>query len=149
MTPTHNNPTIGGGGFHHVAIRARDFDAAVSFYTDVMGFVPAVAWKLADGTRATMLDTGDGNYLEIFERPNQAPPPKGTEHAILHFAIRTSDVGAATERARGAGCEITMEPKDVDIANTVEGRPTPVPVRIAFFRGPEGELVELFENELT
>ena len=27
--------------------------------------------------------------------------------------------------------------------------PGVVPVRIAFFRGPDGELVELFENALT
>jgi len=148
MSKTHQNQTLGGGGFHHVAIRARDFDAAVAFYTGVLGFVPTVAWD-HDGLRATMLDTGDGNYLEIFERPDQPRPPKDTEHAILHFAIRTDNVEAATQRVREAGAEITMEPTSIDIENLAPGRPSPVPVRISFFRGPEGEIVELFENELT
>lgn len=144
----NSNTTLGGGGFHHVAIRARDFDASVAFYTDVLGFAPVVAWGEAPG-RAMMLDTGDGNYLEVFERPNQPPMPEGVEGAILHFAIRTDDTEAALERARAAAVKVTMETKDVNIANTLEGRPTPVPVRIAFFEGPDGELIELFQNELT
>ncbi len=142
---TNKNQKIGGGGFHHVAIRARDFDRSVNFYTDVLGFAPRIAWGEAPA-RAIMLDTGDGNYLEIFERPDQAPPPE-TEHAILHFALRTDDTDAAVKLARDAGCEVTMEPKDVDIPTTLG--PHPVPVRIAFFKGPDGEVVELFENEVT
>jgi len=144
----HTNSTLGGGGFHHVAIRARDFDASVRFYTDVLGFVPTVAWGEAP-KRATMLDTGDGNYLEIFERPNQPPPPADQEGAILHFALRTDDTDAALSRARDAGVTVTMEPTDVDIPNTCDARPSPLPVRIAFFRGPDGEVIELFQNELT
>ncbi len=144
----HSNSTLGGGGFHHVAIRARDFNASVAFYTQVLGFVPTVAWGEAP-KRATMLDTGDGNYLEIFERPDQAPPPADAEGAILHFAIRTDNTDAALARAREAGVTVTMEPRDVDIPNTCPARPSPLPVRIAFFKGPDGELIELFQNELS
>jgi len=132
-------------GFHHVAIRARDFDKSVSFYTDVLGFTPKIAWKHKPD-RAIMLDTGDGNYLEIFERPDQAPPPKD-EGAILHLALRTDDTDAMLEKARAAGCDVTTEPRAVEILDTIAGRP--VPVRIAFFKGPDGEVVELFQNELT
>ncbi len=139
------NDILGGGGLHHVAIRARDFDRSVSFYTDVLGFRTKIAWG-EPPKRAAMLDTGDGNYLEIFERPEQAPPPDG-EGAILHLAIRTADVDAATSRVREFGCEITTEPKDVAI-RTTQG-PNPTPVRIGFFKGPDGEIVELFQNELT
>ena len=56
------NSTIGGGGFHHVAIRARDFDKSVAFYTAALGFTPKIAW-VDKPSRAIMLDTGDGNYL--------------------------------------------------------------------------------------
>src|SRR3954447_23135179 len=97
------NQTLGGGGFHHVAIRARDWDASVRFYTQALGFVEKIRW--GEGPkRAIMLDTGDGNYLEIFANGSAEPKPEG---AIIHFAIRTDNVDAAVERARSAGAEVT------------------------------------------
>ena len=140
----NTNETLGGGGFHHVAIRSRDFDKTVDFYTNVLGFTTAVAFS-HEGKRAAMLDTGDGNYLEVFERPDQAVIEE--EAAIIHFAIRVSDCKAALERVREAGMQITMEPTDVTL-DTTKG-PNPLPIRIAFFKGPDGEVVEFFENELT
>jgi len=137
---TQQNSTIGGGGFHHVAIRARDFEASVRFYTNALGFTERIQWG-DPPKRAIMLDTGDGNYLEIFERPDE--PPVDDEAAILHFALRTSDTDAALRRARDAGCEVTMEPKSLDIP----ARQGPVPVRIAFCHGPDGEVIEFFQNQ--
>ena len=131
------NKTLGGGGFHHVAIAARDFDRSIRSYTEVLGFAPARSWGGKNG-RAAMLDTGDGNYLEVFERPAHDAPSQG---AVLHFALRTSDASAAIERAHIAGAEITVEPKDIEIASTPA-----YPVRIAFFKGPGGEIVELFQE---
>jgi glyoxylase I family protein len=142
--PGHNK-AIGGGGFHHVAINARNFDKSVRFYRDVLGCTPKISWGGA-GTRAIMLDTGDGNYIELFEKPN-LPRPSG-EDAIAHLCFRTTDTDAALERARAAGCVITMEPKDVTIPTTEFG-PGDMPVRIAFFKGPDGEVIELFQNEHT
>ena len=135
------NKTIGGGGFHHVAIRAHDFDASVRFYGETLGFQQKIAWGEGD-KRAVMMDTGDGNYLEIFAGGTQGAKAEG---AILHFAIRTDDCDAALERARAAGVEVTKEPASLDIPS----RPGPTPVRIAFFKGPDGEVIELFQNETT
>lgn len=134
-------------GFHHVATRARDFDKTVAFYTQVLGFAPKIQWGDAP-KRAIMLDTGDGNYLEIFERPEQAPPPEA-EGAILHLALRTNDTDAMLERARAAGCKVTMEPKSLEIGNKLPGVAAKVPVKIAFIQGPDGEIIEFFQNELT
>lgn len=138
------NTQIPGCGFHHVAIRARDFDASVGFYTDVLGFKEKIAWGEAP-KRAVMLDTGDGNYLEIFERPDQAPPADSPQPAILHLCFRTADTAATIDKVRAAGREVTVEPKSIEIAS----RPQPTPVTLAFFKGPDGEIIELFQNELT
>ena len=129
-------------GFHHIAIRARDFDKSLGFYTGVLGFAAKIAWG-DKPSRAVMLDTGNGNYLEVFERPDQAPATQ--EGSILHLALRTASCDALLGRVRAAGCTVTMEPTDIDIPST----PGPTPVRIAFFTGPDGEVVELFQNQLT
>ena len=128
-------------GFHHVAIRAHDFDASVRFYGEVLGFREKITWGEGDN-RAIMMDVGDGNYLEIFANGAAGAKPEG---AIIHFALRTTDVDGAVDRARAAGMEVTVEPKDV----TIPSRPAPTPVRLAFFTGLDGEVVELFQNETT
>jgi glyoxylase I family protein len=128
-----NNRVI-GSGFHHVAIRVHDFDASVKFYTEVLGFTERVRWGEGNG-RGILLDTGDGNYLEIFAGGAPGPKPEG---AFLHLALRTDNVDKAIEVARAAGMEVTVEPKDVSLGT--------VPARIAFFKGPDGEIIELFQE---
>jgi glyoxylase I family protein len=134
------NQAIPGCGFHHVAIRTADWERSLRFWQEAMGFSATVQWGEAP-RRACMLDTGDGNYLEIFERD---PLPDGPTDAtaILHFCFRTDDVDAATERARAAGAEITVEPKDI----AVFGEPK-IPVRLSFFKGPDGEICELMQQD--
>jgi catechol 2,3-dioxygenase-like lactoylglutathione lyase family enzyme len=127
-------------GFHHTAIRSADFDASVKFYTEVLGLHVRITWG-EGAERGAMLDAGDGNYVEIFARDSAFPIVEGT---ILHFALRTDDCTTMLERVRAAGAEITMEPDEIVIASNAG----PVPIKIAFFKGPDGEVIELFENEL-
>jgi glyoxylase I family protein len=134
------NQVIPGCGFHHVAIRTSEWDRSLQFWQEGMGLHLAVQWGEAP-RRACMLDTGDGNYLEIFER--DADPTIPSEGAILHFCFRADDCDAALERARAAGADVTMEPKSL----AVFGEPK-IPIRIAFIKGPSGEICELFQNEV-
>lgn len=134
-----HNSVIGGGGFHHIAMRVRDFDKSCKFYQS-LGFKPKISWGEGD-KRAVMLDTGDGNYLELFAGGSDEPKPEGV---VLHFALRTTNVDAAIAAARAAGAVVTVEPKDVVIAST-----PPTAVRLAFCKGPDGEIIEFFQNETT
>lgn len=137
-----NNKTIGGGGFHHVAMKAKDWDASVKFYTEVLGFKEWIRWgKPASGSegdsRAIMLDTGDGSHIEIFANGTGQP----VEGSYIHVAFNTTDCDGAIGRARAAGMKITMEPKSL----TIDAKPAPVNVRIGFCLGPDGEVIEFFQ----
>jgi glyoxylase I family protein len=144
------NAALVGGGFHHVAIRAYDFEASLKFYTEGLGFVRKYGWGKdgrAEGerdSRAALLDTGDGNYLELFAGGTRAPGSAPPEEVVLHLAFRTDDTDAATERARQAGATVTQEPKSVVPTHAEEPAQT---FRIAFVRGLDGELIEFFQND--
>lgn len=140
----HHNPVLGGGGIHHVALRTKNWDASRAFYQDVLGFAEKITWAYPDGNRAGLFDIGGGAYLEIFENHGYTPVADGV---LMHTAIRATDVDAVIARVRAAGGKITVEPKDVTIRTT--SGPGPVPLRLAFFEGPNGEIWELFANTLT
>lgn len=141
-------------GFHHIALRANDFDQAVAFYHEVLGLPTKIAWGQAP-ERAIMLESGIGQYIEIFERPDgpilDRQGDDTGDDVLIHFALRTHDLDAALKAVQDVGCEITMPATEVDIPNTHtdEDMPAGIPVKIAFFRGPCGEHIELFENALT
>ena len=134
------NKKIRGCGFHHLSMKARDLDASIKFYTEALGFVERFSW--GEGPRRTvLLDIGDGNYFEI----SQGDPEKVHGGGMFqHIALRADDCGAALEAARAAGAEVTVETRDVTLSTD-----PPLPIRIAFFKGPDGELIELFQDERT
>ncbi len=139
------NPILGDGGFHHVCIKAKNFNRALEFYRDVLGCTEKISWSLrATGRRATMLDTGDGNYIEIFDEPDYAATPNG---AVAHFALRTTRLDEIATRVREAGATITMEPQDVTLSTT--NGAGAVAVRLFFCEGPSGEVIEFFQNVAT
>jgi catechol 2,3-dioxygenase-like lactoylglutathione lyase family enzyme len=133
-----NNLKLRSGGLHHVAVEASNFDRSLRFYTEGLGFREVLTFPEENQTVA-MLDTGDGTYVELFS-DGSGEKPKGS---VLHFALRTGDCDAATERARSAGGTVTQEPIDM----VLEGDP-PVPVRYSFCEGPDRERIELFQADM-
>lgn len=134
------NEVILGCGFHHVSIKVRDLDKSIKFYKEGLGFVERFSWGEAP-RRTVLLDTGDGNYFEISQGD---PEQVGVEGFFRHVALRTSDCKAALESARSAGAEVTVETREA----TLPTEP-PIQLRIAFFKGPDGELIELFQDDQT
>ena len=137
---TGHNEAIGGGGFHHISMWVSDLDASIKFYTEGLGFKLRLAWG-PENKRVVLLDTGDGNYLELSPGETDGFNPNGL---IRHFAFRTDDCDKAIAAARAAGAEVTMEPKDVVLSSD-----PPTPIRVAFFKGPDGELIEFFQDNVT
>ena len=134
------NKKIKGCGFHHVSISVKDLDKTLKFYSEGLGFTERFSWG-KPLKKTVLMDTGDGNYFEISQGdPNQTY----SEGAFRHLALRVDDCKKAIEFARKAGAEVTVETKDVTLSSD-----PPIPIRIAFFKGPDGELIELFENDKT
>jgi len=139
------NPILGGGGLHHVAVRTDDINKSVDFYTQVLGMRVVTAFK-PDARSFVHLDAGDGSLLELMQDDRPIEPT--AERAVhWHLCFRTTRIEAAMERVAEAGMQVTVPVKAVTLTNTATNPPSPMPVKVAFFIGPSGELVELFQNE--
>ena len=115
----------------------KDFDKTCEFYLQGLGFDKTMEWEMDDGKRAAMIDSGNGNYLEIFEG-REYEFEKG---AYKHLAFSVDDCAQAIERAEKAGAEVTMATKEL----TIKSDP-PLEVKIAFCKGPDGEILEFFQT---
>jgi glyoxylase I family protein len=132
------NQKIPGCGSHHIAVQARDWEASLRLYRDVLG-MPIVA-QFGTQRPTALLDMGDGSHIEIFgPMPAVNYEQATTPPTLPHFALATTDARASTELVRQAGYEVTVEPKEVQLTPSLR-------VTISFFKGPGGELVEFFQT---
>jgi len=136
------NQTLAGGGLHHVALRATDFERTLRFYCEGLGFARKMAWTMGKGRKAAMLDAGDGNYLEVF---SDGDPEDPAEARLAHFCLRTGDCQSAFDRAIAAGAGERLAPKTVEIDDEVTGGK--VELTLAFVKGPDGEVIEFIQSE--
>ena len=110
-------------GVHHVSINVTDVDAAVRFYTEVLGL--ALRDDRPDfGFGGAWLDAG-GQQVHLIE----ADVPAGLGQ---HFALRVDDLAAVVQELRGRGLTV--------------GDPSPVGTSLqSFVEDPAGNLVELHQ----
>ncbi len=108
------------------------FEKAVAFYKDILEFTEERRW--AEGV---MLQAGSAR-LEIFCN-GEGILEQG---AIRHFALETRKVDELAAKVKAAGYEVFIEPKNITIESA-----HPFHARMAFFYGPLGEQVELFNPE--
>ena len=128
-------PTV--RGFHHVGLKARDFDKSRAFYAG-LGMREVVSW--GEGERAiTMFDLGDGGRLEIFANGGDEYSAAGK---WIHLALLCDDVDAAYAAALSLGAAPKTAPKTVELAS----RPYLMTIRVAFVFGPDGEEIEFFRE---
>jgi catechol 2,3-dioxygenase-like lactoylglutathione lyase family enzyme len=130
-------------GMHHVSLPVHDMDRSLAFYRDVLGFSPKTSFLL-DGLRFAMLETGNDVYIELVEM-KQPMQPVGETEVFWHLALRTDHLEKLLEAAINAGFEVTVPMRPLDLVNEVTQKRWPV--RVAFFRGPDGELIELLEDK--
>jgi len=135
MIVNSNNSLLPGGGIHHIAVQTFDPEASLRLYRDVLG-MRIVKETVTPQRSITLLDIGDGSHVELVATPGAAPGGgiAAGNNPLLHIALRTTDLRAVIEQVRSAGYEITVEPKEVRQAT------------IAFFKGPNAELIEFYQT---
>ena len=121
-------------GFHHTALRVKDFDAAVAFY-EALGCSVKLIWDNR-GSRSCLMDIGGNNCLEIHSLGKDA---EEDAPRFEHIALATDDPDADFTAALAAGARPRIEPKDVNLGGDF-------PARIAFVVGPNDEVIEFFKE---
>lgn len=130
------NKVIPGLGFHHIALKVRDFKKSCDFYK-ALGLTPIVGWGEGNG-EILMFDLGDGGILELFAGGGDSLSENGK---WLHFAMKTDCVDTAYEAAIAAGARPMTPPKEVPL----DSRPYKMTLKIAFVYGPDNEQLEFFK----
>ena len=95
-----------------VVLTVPDFDEAVAFYRDALGFEQIADWSGEDG-RVILLDAGRAT-IELFDE-RQAESVDRIEagrrvSGPVRLAFEVTDLDSATERLVAAGAESMAEP---------------------------------------
>jgi glyoxylase I family protein len=128
---------------HHIALHVRDMDASRQFYGKILGLreltgaeVPETLKQLFESGEVANFVTPDGTILDLFWKPNLAPP----------------DPDPSQEFTRAGHLAFDIEPQQFDLAVEVlrqnqilidhgpVSRPTG---RGIYFYDPDGFLVEI------
>ena len=127
-------------GIRYVEIGASDLARSLGFYQDLLGFRPAgeVAWSRGQAAHwleagpalVKLVDLGAGD-LGGWDYDNDL------QRGIRHVGWKVGDVDLQAERLRDAGVAFTVEPTDA-VGD----------VRLAFFRDPDGALLEIIDGHL-
>ena len=97
-----------------------DYDKALKFYTEVLGFVTKRDIPLGEGARwITVVSPEDPDGTELLLEPNaEYPAMKALREAlnkdgIPYTAFLVSDIQQEYERLKKLGVEFTMEPTNI------------------------------------
>lgn len=133
--------------FNHVMLYVSDLDASLAFYTEAFDLqvahrVDTLTVTGPDGSEtvnpvrmAFLRFPGQEFVLEMSEQPMQGA---GASPFYQHLGVDVTDIEAAAQRVQAAGA------REFSGIRTVHARGLGV-AKNAFFRGPDGELVELME----
>ena len=115
---------------HKIALVTGDVEGSVKFYTETLGLEVIERFPVEDDEDYVFLKAGD-MILELM-------PQKSMEAAegFHHISFRVDSVDGNTEILRRKGVIIEKEPFDAGTGG----------IRLAFFKGPNDMLLQLFER---
>lgn len=139
--------------FLHVGIGVKDLDASVKFYTEVMGMDLGIdayhkgeavsqVVGVKDAEVKVRWVTDDTHKLELIEYQNKDASKNQTIYGgqdglgIIHIGFIVDNVDDMYQKIKVLGYEFYSAPKV-----TRENGP-----KIAFFKGPDNVIIELYEK---
>ena len=130
---------------HHVAVRTPDLETAKRWYVEKLDFRIIAEWDYADEQLAYIAPANDDRFLiEILGGGDPAPrdvqPYTDLGDSLNwagyhHFCLNVTNIDATVEILRSRGVTIVTEPFELPAISR----------RLAFFRDPFGNLIELAE----
>ncbi len=122
------------------SVSIADYDKALHFYTNILGFVKKHDMPLGDGARwITVVSPEEPNGTELLLEPNaDYPAMKALKAALVEdgipfTAFQVQDVHAEYERLQKLGVVFTMEPTNMG------------PSTIAILDDTCGNLIQLYQ----
>lgn len=134
--------------FDHMSINVADFDGAMAWYQDILGFEVDVSWRVEalDGKRLAYLSLGDAVIeLVAADAGGAGLPPAQTfqDHFARtgygHLCFSVDDVDAMLESLEAKGAPVFV------MAETYALDGTPYERRVGFIQDPEGNVIEFAE----
>lgn len=147
--------------FSHIGISVPDLDAAVKFYTEVLGWylimeptdvveddsaigkmctdVFGPGWK---SFRIAHLSTGDRIGVELFEFRNQENPENNFEYwktGVFHFSVQDPNVEELADKIVAAGGKRRMKAPRYYY-------PGEKPYRMIYMEDPFGNILEIYSH---
>jgi catechol 2,3-dioxygenase-like lactoylglutathione lyase family enzyme len=122
------------------SVSIEDYDKALKFYTEVLGFVKKRDIPLGEGARwITVVSPEDPDGTELLLEPNaDYPAMKALREAlrkdgIPFTAFQVDDVQQEYDRMRSLGVEFTMEPTNMGMTSA------------AVFNDTCGNLIQIYQ----
>lgn len=124
-----------------VVISVSDLERSLAFYHDLLGFEVSNQTRAPDDSTVTFLDAGGGHTLQLVRVSTRTSPsgwlPDDLQTGFRHVGFKVRDVDSTAVRLKRAAVPFTLDPLDATGG-----------VRIAFFKDPDGTLLEIVQGEL-
>ena len=122
------------------SVSIDNYDKALKFYTEVMGFVAKRDIPLGDGARwITVVSPDEPNGTELLLEPNaEYPAMKALKESLMRdgipfTAFEVNDIQKEYERMKKLGVEFTMEPTNMGMTT------------VAIFNDTCGNLIQIYQ----
>ena len=122
------------------SVSIDDYDKALKFYTEIMGFVKKHDIPLGEGARwITVVSPEEPNGTELLLEPNAGyPAMKALKESLVKdgipfTAFLVNDVQQEYERMQARGVEFTMEPTNMGMSTA------------AIFDDTCGNLIQIYQ----
>jgi predicted enzyme related to lactoylglutathione lyase len=122
------------------SVSIDNYDKALKFYTEVLGFVTKRDIPLGDGARwITVVSPDEPNGTELLLEPNaEYPAMKALKESLFNdgipfTAFEVNDIQKEYERMKKLGVEFTMEPTNMGMTT------------VAIFNDTCGNLIQIYQ----